>query len=169
MSIKMLAVSAVGAFFVAAGPATAVQTSVPTPAFATEAARGGHAEVALGKLGQAVSTNAGLRAAAKKIEMDHVNAGVELKKLAANKHWSLPPDTDLGTDGQTTLNHLRTLKGAAFDNAWIDHMIEDHEKDVATFKTATQNEDQELRAFAERTLPVIQSHLEMVRKLKELL
>ncbi len=164
----MLALATV---FVAATAGAGIPGSAPAPVsdFAMKAARSGHAEVALGKLAQSRSTNAGLRAAARKIELDHNSAGDELKKVAAGKHWALPGDADLGAEGSDAFKHLKTLKGAEFDTAWIEHMINDHEKDVALFVAETKSSDAEIRAFAERTLPVIQSHLEMVRRLKELL
>ena len=163
MSINMMALATT---FVAATAVAAAQT--PAADFAMKAARGGHAEVMLGKLALGISTNAALKAAAKKIELDHASASEELRKMAAAKHWMLPAEADLGTDGSNALNYLKTLKGAAFDTAWIDHMIDDHQKDVVMYTAETKCPDADVRAFAERTLPLIQSHLDMVRRLKDM-
>jgi putative membrane protein len=64
------------------------------------------------------------------------------------------------------LQHLSTLKGREFDAAFQKHAVEDHQKDIEKFKTAAAKaQDPELRSFAEKTLPVLQRHLEAAQNL----
>ncbi len=45
-------------------------------------------------------------------------------------------------------------------------MVKDHEATVAMFqKEINSGKDAEAKAFAEKTLPIIQGHLEMARKM----
>ncbi|PYQ46831.1 MAG: hypothetical protein DMF59_20555 [Acidobacteria bacterium] len=54
--------------------------------------------------------------------------------------------------------------GKDFDHAYMTDMIKDHEKDVSEFKQASLNlTDPDLRAWATRTLPVLQDHLKMAK------
>jgi len=56
------------------------------------------------------------------------------------------------------------LKGAAFDAAYTKDMVQDHAQDVADFKREAQSgQDPALKAFARKTLPVLQQHLQMAQ------
>ncbi|MDQ3625537.1 MAG: DUF4142 domain-containing protein, partial [Verrucomicrobiota bacterium] len=51
------------------------------------------------------------------------------------------------------------------DQAWIGMMINDHQKDIAVYqRQVQQGADPELKAFAKKTLPVLQKHLKMVQQ-----
>ena len=68
---------------------------------------------------------------------------------------------------QAVLTKLERLDGAAFDRAYVDDQIRDHEKTIALFeREAKSGKDAELKAFAEKTLPTLKEHLSMVRDLK---
>jgi putative membrane protein len=50
----------------------------------------------------------------------------------------------------------------------MDEMVSDHEDDVAAFEDYVENaQDQDLRAFAEESLPTLQEHLELARQTQE--
>jgi putative membrane protein len=52
----------------------------------------------------------------------------------------------------------------AFDRAYIQHMMKDHETDVRRFRTeAQQGQDPELKRWAANTLPTLEAHLSMAR------
>jgi putative membrane protein len=46
-------------------------------------------------------------------------------------------------------------------------MILDHKRDVRTFEKATKSNDADVKLFATKYLPVVQSHLEKIRTLKK--
>jgi putative membrane protein len=46
-------------------------------------------------------------------------------------------------------------------------MKDDHEEDVNEFKKAGDAKDADLKAFAVKTLPIIQMHLDMVKAIDE--
>jgi putative membrane protein len=68
---------------------------------------------------------------------------------------------------QTEMNKLGGLSGDAFDRAYIDLMVKDHEKDVKEFeKQSTKAKDPDLRAWAAKTLPTLREHLQQVRDIQ---
>ena len=105
---------------------------------------------------------------------DHAKANDELKQLAAGKGLQLPSAPD--PHSQEMIAKLQKLSGAEFDRAYMDHMVQDHKKDVAEFqKEASRGRDPQIKAFAAKTLPTLQEHLKMaeathaeVRKAKPL-
>lgn len=132
--------------------------------FMNEAARGGIAEVKMGELGQSNGESPQVKEFSRKLVEDHTKANDELKKLAAKKGVNLPDD--MGEQHKTMVQHLASLKGREFDSAFKQHAIEDHQKDIEKFKTASEKaQDPELKAFASKTLPVLQQHLELARQL----
>ena len=46
-------------------------------------------------------------------------------------------------------------------------MVKDHEKDVKEFETVSKGEgDADVKAFATKTLPTLQKHLEMIKEIE---
>ncbi|CCH53404.1 outer membrane protein-like protein [Fibrisoma limi BUZ 3] len=132
--------------------------------FAVKAANGGMLEVELGRLAQEKAQNPDVKAFGAMMVDDHQKANQELKDLAAQKNITLP--TTLGEDAQKHVDELRQLTGAEFDKKYIDMMVEDHEEDVKLFKEAADDaDDADVKAFAAKTLPTLQKHLERVTTL----
>jgi putative membrane protein len=97
---------------------------------------------------------------------DHSKAGEEVKALAATK--SIPLPTAIDAKHQTEHDRLAAMSGAAFDKAYVDAMVADHEKDVAEFKhQATMNQDPDVKVWAHKTLPTLEAHLNKVKSLQK--
>jgi putative membrane protein len=88
----------------------------------------------------------------------------DLHALAAAKHITLPAMPD--EQQQKALANLQQEEGHSFDKKFIKMMIIDHKRDVKKFKKAAQSHDLDVRAFALKYLPVVESHLEDVQKLR---
>jgi putative membrane protein len=130
--------------------------------FVTMAGIGGLAEVQMGNLAVQNASSAEVKAFAQRMLADHSKANAELAQLATTKGLALA--TELTGDPKNALDHLATLTGAAFDKAYMQHMVEDHEKVVAAFdKASTSATDAELKAWAGRTLPALKEHLELAK------
>jgi len=126
-------------------------------------ADGGMMEVKLGQLAQTNGTNASVKELGKMMEMDHGKAGEELKAWAAKYNVTLP--VVLGNDAQKTYDDLAAKKGADFDKAYAEMMVDDHEKDIKKFKDEADNgKNAELRTWAMGKLPVLQHHLDMSKQ-----
>jgi putative membrane protein len=131
--------------------------------FIAKAGMGGLAEVQTGNLGLQKASNPDVKAFAQRMVTDHSRANEELQLLATAKGVGLP--TELNGDPRKALDHLASLSGAAFDKAYMDHMVEDHIEDVAEFEKASQTaQDSELKAWAAKTLPTLQDHLRQAKE-----
>jgi putative membrane protein len=123
------------------------------------------AEVELGRLASTKAQNPEVKRFAQMMVTDHTKANEELKTMAAKKNVSLPGTLD--SKHQSTMQRLEGMSGAAFDRAYVDDMVADHEADVQMFeKQSADNSDPDAKAFAAKTLPTLQKHLEAVRALQ---
>jgi putative membrane protein len=130
--------------------------------FVSKAGMGGLAEVQMGSLALAKATNADVKAFAQRMVTDHSKANAELAQLATTKGLALP--AELGGEHKDAYDHLNSLSGAEFDKAYMKHMVEDHEKDVAEFdKASTSATDADVKAWAGKTLPTLKEHLEQAK------
>ncbi|MBV9266014.1 MAG: DUF4142 domain-containing protein [Acidobacteriaceae bacterium] len=130
--------------------------------FATGAAQGGMAEVQLGQLAVQKADNADVKAFGQHMVDDHTKANDELKGVAEKEGLTLP--ASLNAKDQALMSKLQNLSGGAFDKAYIKAMVKDHEEDVKEFqKEANNGKDPQLKDFASKTLPTLQSHLDMAK------
>ena len=132
--------------------------------FVVKAGMGGLYEVQTGNLALQNAANADVKAFAQRMVTDHGKANAELAQLATTKGVALP--TELDGPEQSAYEHLATLSGAEFDKAYIQHMVEDHNKAVADFdKASTSAADADLKAWAGKTLPVLREHQTLAKSL----
>jgi len=133
--------------------------------FMKEAAVGGMAEVEMGKLATTKAASADVKKFAQMMVDDHTKANNDLKALASKKGMTLP--TDLDSSHKATMDDLREQVGADFDKAYVEEMVDDHEEDVAKFEDEAKNAtDPEVRAFAQKTLPTLQKHLDAIKSIQ---
>jgi len=68
---------------------------------------------------------------------------------------------------QAAYDLLKTKTGADFDKAYVDAIVKDHEEDVKAFqREADKGKDEQIKAFATETLPVLQGHLEKIKAIQ---
>jgi putative membrane protein len=134
--------------------------------FMTKAAQGGIAEVNGGSMAAQKGSSGDVKNFGNQMVSDHGKANDELKTLATNKGISLPADTD--EQHKKKADELSKKSGAAFDKAYMKDMVEDHEHDVAEFKKAQSSaKDPDLKAWLDKTLPVIEGHLKMAQDINK--
>jgi putative membrane protein len=68
---------------------------------------------------------------------------------------------------EQTQQKLESVSGQAFDRAYIEEMIKHHQQDIQEFERATQSDNPQVRAFAERTLPTLREHLQQAQQLQK--
>lgn len=139
------------------------QSSAPadsaTIMFMTKAASGGMMEVQLGQIAQDQAQNQRVKDFGAMMVRDHSKANDELKTLASTKNVTL--SDSLMPDHKHHVTDLQKKKGTAFDKAYMNMMVQDHQKDIQEFEKASNNlSDGEIKAFATRTLPVLRAHLD---------
>jgi putative membrane protein len=133
--------------------------------FMKEAAVGGMAEVEMGKLAATKATSADVKKFGQMMVDDHTKANNDLKALAAKKGVTLP--TDLDSSHKATMDDLREQAAADFDKEYVEEMVDDHEEDVAKFEDEAKNAtDPDVRAFAQKTQPVLQKHLDAIKSIQ---
>lgn len=129
--------------------------------FAVDAANGGMAEVALGKLAQGKAVNAKVKEFAAMMVADHTKANDELMALAQAKNITLPQA--VSTEKQAVMDDLTKKSGSEFDKAYVDQMIDDHKKTISMYEDASKNlKDADMKAFVDGKLPTVKKHLEHV-------
>lgn len=134
--------------------------------FLTKAASGGMMEVELGKLAVAHAKMDEVKKFGQKMIDDHTKANDELKKVAEAAGVTVP--AKMTADHQKHYDMLKGKSGGEFDKAYVEHMVKDHEEDVAEFtKASKEATTPAVRAFATKTLPTLKEHLEMVKKIHE--
>lgn len=141
----------------------------PSPAtvsFLTEAAQGGQAEIALGRIALEKSSNPDVKQFAQRLVDDHSKASSELQQIAASKGVTLPKEPS--ADQKAEADEMASLSGADFDRAFIEHAVSDHEKDVQAFQDESKmSDDPDVKAFASKTVPTLQQHLDIARSLQD--
>jgi putative membrane protein len=140
-------------------------TMMADTTFASKAAVGGMAEVALGKMAAFKGTDKQVKDFGNMMVMDHGKANAELMSIAKAKNITLPAGLD--TEHQAKSDSLSKLSGADFDKAYVAAMIEGHKKTLALMQSEASNgKDAELKAFASKTAPVVQMHLDHITKIQ---
>lgn len=132
--------------------------------FAAQAAQGGMLEVKLADLALRKSSNADVKSFANRMKKDHTAANDKLKAIVGS-NVQLP--TNLSAEQQQQVSSLESKSGKAFDKAYADTMVKDHQKDVSDFENASKNAPTEqLRNFASQTLPTLKEHLKLAQQLQ---
>jgi putative membrane protein len=133
--------------------------------FLRKAASAGMAEVALGQLAAKHGHSERVRQFGQRMVDDHTKANKQLLEIARRKGMTFSAKLD--ETHQKLMDRLREKKGSAFDRDFARHMVRDHKEAVELFeKEARYGKDTDLKAFAGRTLPTLQHHLKMARRLE---
>ena len=132
--------------------------------FATKAAQGGMAEVKLGELAQEKGSSEAVKNFGQRMVADHTKANEQLKGIASKENITLP--ADVGATEEASYNALSKLSGAAFDRAYAQDMVKDHEQDIAEFnREASGGQNDSLKKFASETLPTLKDHLKLAKEM----
>jgi putative membrane protein len=136
--------------------------------FAVKAAGSGLAEVNASEVAQEKAQDKRVKDFAAMMVQDHTSVNEELKALAASKNFTLP--TAPGEPHLENIADLNSYAGADFDKEYMDLMVDDHQKAVDLFEEAAEDaEDADIRAFAVKTLPSLQKHLDHAKTVRDAL
>jgi putative membrane protein len=124
--------------------------------FLNAAAVGGMMEVEAATVAASKSNNTAVKEFALMMLKDHGKANQEVKTLATKLSIAIP--TALPDEHAMHIKDLQKLYENKFDQQYITMMINDHAKTVKLFKSGSELPNADLKAFATKTLPVIQSH-----------
>ena len=158
------ALSLSAAALVLAAPAVsqAAAASPADQAFVTQAAQGGMAEVADGKLALSHSSDANVKAFASKMIADHDKANAKLESIARADGFALP--ASVGAENATMKAALVKLHGKTFDTSYLQGQQQGHEKMEQVMRTEiASGKNAALVTFAKQTLPTVESHLSLAK------
>jgi len=97
---------------------------------------------------------------------DHERMAAQLKRLVRSAHVDTQVPTALDDQHQKMLDQLRGEDGANFDKDYDQMQTQGHQEAVTLFQNYAQNGDNpQLKRWAAKTLPELQSHLAMAKKL----
>ncbi|MEW6704488.1 MAG: DUF4142 domain-containing protein [Pseudomonadota bacterium] len=132
-------------------------------AFMKKAAESGLAEVQASQLAATKATHTQVKSFAQQMVDDHTKANDELKALAGAKGVELPAEPSMAQKAKLKL--LQGAEGADFDKRYArDFGVKAHEDTVSLFqKESRRSKDAEVKAWADKTLPKLQHHLEMAK------
>ena len=132
--------------------------------FLRKAAADDLAEVEMAKLALHKASSQQVKGFAQTMVNDHGKAKVQLEKMAGRKDVDVPKD--LSAQSQATKDRLAKFSGEQFDNAYMAEMLKDHKEDLATFRRALNSvQDTEIREFADKSLPLLESHLKQAENI----
>src|SRR4051812_41516636 len=132
--------------------------------FMTAAARGGMAEVQLGQLAQRNGSSAAVKRFGQRVVDDHGRSNQEMMGLAQREE--ITPPSSVGAEHQRTYDDLAKLRSGAFDRAYAQAMVKDHQEDLRAYQDEAANgTDPDVKAFAARQVPLLQEHLRMAQSL----
>lgn len=132
--------------------------------FILDAEREGLEEVEFSRLAAQRASSVAVKRFAERLVDGHTRVNDDLRQVARSK--GLPPLKELDVKLQDMLERLSKRSGEEFDRAYMRDMIEDHTDDVANYRREAEGgSDQEVKAFAGRTLPVLEEHLRLAREI----
>ena len=132
--------------------------------FVQAATSGGLAEIATAQLVPQRSASPQVRKFADRMIADHTQASSELQQIVEQEDITLPTQP-VGKDAAAEAK-LRSLNGAAFDRAYLQAAVSDHQQAIALFsREASSGQNPALKAFAQQKLPMLQQHLQLAQSL----
>jgi putative membrane protein len=128
-------------------------------------------DIDAGKLAESKGATKDVKAFGKQMVTDHTGVNKQAAALAGKlklKPEDNPTSQSLKKGGEENLANLKTLKGAAFDKAYIDHEIAYHEQVLdAIDKTLIPNaKNAELKDLIVKVRPAFVGHLEHAKKIQ---
>lgn len=129
--------------------------------FVNQAASGGLFEVQSSELALQKSQDANVQEFAKQMITDHTANNQELIATAQAEGLTVP--TQISSPQAELMQTIQGAEGDAFDTAYVQAQTTAHEA-VTLYQTYAQGGDnQALVAYAQKSLPALQQHLEHVQ------
>jgi putative membrane protein len=120
-------------------------------------------EITMAKQALQVSTNPKIKSFAEMMIKDHTQMDKEAEALATESQIILKGD--FSKEQREELDMMKGMKGAAFDKHYKDMMIKSHDKAVQLMKFGANTREEKIKAFAEKSLSVIQNHYTAAQQL----
>jgi len=142
------------------------KTAESDQTFVNKAAMSDMAEINISRLAVKTSKDEGVRKFAQRMIEDHSKTSKELLDLVNKKRMKAPERMDAEHD--KLAKKLSAMTGSEFDRAYAAGQVKDHEVAVALFEGQSKDgKDNDLKAWAKKTLPHLREHLKMAKELNK--
>lgn len=132
--------------------------------FVHEAGAGNLTEAELGQLAEQKATTPAIKEFGRWMATDHGLANKWLAAIMREEHEGFQPS--LTAEQRQLKQKLEGLSGTEFDQQYVEHMVQDHEKTVPVFeKEAKEGHNPAIKSYAENLTPVLEQHLIEVKEL----
>jgi putative membrane protein len=132
--------------------------------FLQDAIQGSLAEVQMGELAQQKGSSEDVKTFGQTLVTDHSKSIEEASALAQSMSLEVPAEPK--AEARQEYEKLQGLKGAEFDREFAEHMVMDHQKEIEKFEEQAQGGSDEVARFAKQTLPVLNTHLDLAKKIE---
>ncbi len=139
-----------------------------TPDFVQKAAMSDMYEVEAGKIAVAKGQSDAVKQFGQHMVDAHGKTTEELKAIVQTEKLTVELPAALDSKHQTLIDDLNNAPAADFDKTYAKQQVDGHQQAVDLFKSyAKKGDNQALKAFAAKTLPAIEQHLEAAKKLPQ--
>jgi len=150
----------------AADSTGAYRADEATSKFLVRAANDGKAEVRMAELASGKSSRDDVKRLSTMLIEHHNQANERVRTLAMERSVTLPDS--VSEDKMKAYQDLSKKTGKDFDRKYVNTMIDDHQNDIKAFEEAVEKSgDDQVRSFAQNTLPLLRSHLDSLKVLKD--
>ncbi len=153
------------------GTAVATASGPTDPEIAHIVVTANTIDIEAGKLAESKTKNKEVKAFAKQMVTDHSSVNKQATDLA-KKLKVTPKDNEtsktLMNGANENISHLKTLKGAEFDKAYVDHEVTYHQAvlDAIDKTLIPSSQNAELKELITKVRPAIAAHLEHAQHLQ---
>jgi putative membrane protein len=141
----------------------AVYADIDAEEFVEEASAKGLAEIENSKLALDKGSTSTQEFARKMIN-HHEKVNQKLAEIAAQQNVEISDEPGMVAKAKKWMLELRD---SSFDEAYASNQVEAHNETIELFKNAAASDLGQLSEFARETLPKLEEHLEMAKKLKQ--
>jgi putative membrane protein len=129
--------------------------------FVAQANLGAPFQIASGRIAEKKAATAEIRDYAHLMVVSHIPVVDGLNSILQRKRIVAPPETLLQGAYDSMIASLKSDAGAAFDRDYVEGQVDYQKGNAALFRYEIQNgAEPDLKAFAQRTLPKIEDHLQ---------
>jgi putative membrane protein len=151
--------------------AFAAEGNVSDPQIAAIVVTANQADIDAGNLAKTHAQSKDVQDFAKDMVRDHTAVNKSAKDLAKKLNVTPEPNAtskSMKSDADANMAKLKTLNGAAFDKAYIDHEVTMHQSVIdALDKTLVPDaSNAELKALLQKSRPTFVEHLEHAKRLQ---
>jgi putative membrane protein len=168
----MLQIVGIGLVFAAGSSSAPVSAESVTDAqIASIVVTANQVDIDAGKLAASMATNPEIKKFGEQMVTDHTGVNAQATALVTKLKVTPednPTSQSLKANGEKNVDHLKGLKGAAFDKAYIDNEVGYHQAVIdALDKTLIPNaHNEELKALLVKVRPAFVAHMEHAKTIQ---